>query len=105
MPAGTCQFSAHAGLIAAPYNEKHVFKDLLRQVSSNPTQPRSAYKISSQKIPGSTPGVTINLPLYLYSEPGSVVSTATGYGLDGPGIEPRWGQDFPHLSRPALGHT
>jgi len=22
--------------------------------------------------------------------------------LDGPGIESRWGQDFPHLSRPAL---
>jgi hypothetical protein len=34
--------------------------------------------------------------------PGSVVSTATSYGLDGPGIESRWGRDFPHLSRPAL---
>jgi hypothetical protein len=30
---------------------------------------------------------------------------ATGYGLDGPGIESRWGRDFPHLSRPALGPT
>ena len=29
--------------------------------------------------------------------PGSVVSIATGYGLDSPGIESRWGQDFPHL--------
>jgi hypothetical protein len=28
---------------------------------------------------------------------------ATGYGPDGPGIESRWWQDFPHLSRPALG--
>ena len=28
---------------------------------------------------------------------------ATGYGLDGPGIESRWGRNFPHLSRPALG--
>jgi len=37
--------------------------------------------------------------------PGSVVGIATGYGLDGPGIEPRWGRDFPHLSRPALGPT
>jgi hypothetical protein len=27
----------------------------------------------------------------------------TGYGLDGPGIESRWGRDFPHLSRPTLG--
>jgi hypothetical protein len=33
----------------------------------------------------------------------SVVGIATGYGQDGPGIESRWGRDFPHLSRPALG--
>jgi hypothetical protein len=32
----------------------------------------------------------------------SVVGIATGYGLDGPGIETRWGRDFPNLSRPAL---
>jgi hypothetical protein len=38
-------------------------------------------------------------------EPGSVVSIVTGYGLDGPGIEYRWGQHFPHLSRSALGPT
>ena len=37
--------------------------------------------------------------------PGSVVGIVTGYGLDGPGIESRWGRDFPHLSRPALGPT
>ena len=35
----------------------------------------------------------------------SSVSIATGYGLDGPGIEAQWGWDFPHLSRPALGPT
>jgi hypothetical protein len=35
--------------------------------------------------------------------PGSVVGIANGYGLDGPGIESRWGRDFPHLSKPALG--
>ena len=33
--------------------------------------------------------------------PGSVVGIATIYGLDGPGMESRWGRDFPHLSRPA----
>jgi hypothetical protein len=38
-------------------------------------------------------------------DPGSVVGIATGYGLDGPGIESQWGRDFPHLSRPALGPT
>jgi len=35
----------------------------------------------------------------------SLISIATGYGLDGPGIEPRWGRDFPHLSRLALEPT
>jgi hypothetical protein len=37
--------------------------------------------------------------------PGSSVGIATGYGLDGPGIEFRWGRDLQHLSRPALGPT
>ena len=37
--------------------------------------------------------------------PGSVVGIATAYGLDGPGIESWWGQDFPHLSIPALKPT
>jgi hypothetical protein len=35
----------------------------------------------------------------------SVGGIATRYGLDGPGIESRWGRDFPHSSRPALGPT
>ena len=39
------------------------------------------------------------------SGPGRVFGIATGYGLDGPGIESRWGRDFPHLPRPALGPT
>jgi hypothetical protein len=37
--------------------------------------------------------------------PGGSVGIVTGYGLDGPGIESRWGRDFSHLSRPALGPT
>ena len=35
----------------------------------------------------------------------SSVGIATRYGLDGPGIESRWGGDFPHPSRPTLGPT
>ena len=35
----------------------------------------------------------------------SAVGIATRYGLDGPGIESRWGRDFPQPSRPALGPT
>jgi hypothetical protein len=41
----------------------------------------------------------------LFDGSGSSVGIATDYGLDGPGIESRWGRDFPHLSRPALGPT
>jgi len=42
---------------------------------------------------------------HLRRGPGSVVGIATGYGLDGPGIESRWRRDFPHLSRSAPGPT
>ena len=36
----------------------------------------------------------------------SVVGIATRYGLEGPGIESRWGGEIsPHPSRPALGPT
>jgi hypothetical protein len=35
----------------------------------------------------------------------SSVGIATRYGLDLAGIESRWGRDFPHRSRPALGPT
>ena len=41
-----------------------------------------------------------------YGGPDSSVGIATGYGLDGPGIESRLGgRDFPLLSRPSLGPT
>jgi hypothetical protein len=35
----------------------------------------------------------------------SVVGIATRYELDGTGIESRWGRDFQHPSRTALGPT
>ena len=35
----------------------------------------------------------------------SSVGIATRYGLDGQGIESRWGRDFPHPFRPSLGST
>jgi hypothetical protein len=50
-----------------------------------------------------------DLHIYMHhnsvSGPGSSVGIATAYGLDGTGIESRWGGDFPNLSRPALGPT
>jgi hypothetical protein len=39
------------------------------------------------------------------SEPVSSVGIANGYGLESPGIESRWSQDFQHTSIPALGPT
>jgi hypothetical protein len=39
------------------------------------------------------------------SSPDSTVGIATRYGLDGPGIESRWGRDFPHLFGPFLRPT
>jgi hypothetical protein len=36
---------------------------------------------------------------------GSSDGIVTAYGLDGTGIESRWGRDLPHLSRPALWPT
>jgi hypothetical protein len=37
--------------------------------------------------------------------PGNLVDIATGYMVNGSGIESRWGRDFPHPSIPALGPT
>jgi hypothetical protein len=53
----------------------------------------------------------LHLSFIIFQQPGafcglgSVVGIATGYGLDSPEIETRWGRDFPHLSRLALGPT
>jgi hypothetical protein len=35
----------------------------------------------------------------------SSIGIATRHRLGGPGIESRWGRDYPHPSRPALGLT
>jgi len=47
-----------------------------------------------------------NEPLHVSSVDRHIsVGVATRYGLDGMGVESRWGRDFPHPSRPALGST
>ena len=40
--------------------------------------------------------------VYLIVLPKNVISIATRYWMDGPGIESRCGRIFPHPSRPAL---
>jgi hypothetical protein len=61
------------------------------------------------------PFSSVSLDKYQYDTPQSLHSVlfwltvwagiATCYGLDGLGIESRWGRDFLHPSRPALGPT
>jgi len=41
-------------------------------------------------------------PWHFFINRDSAVAIATRYGLDGLGIESRWGRDFPHPSRSAL---
>ena len=38
--------------------------------------------------------VYIYMYMYVFRGPGSVVGIATAYGLNGPGIESRWGEIF-----------
>jgi hypothetical protein len=52
-----------------------------------------------------TENITIFSSTSAYVGRDSSVDIATGYGLDGPGIESRWWRDFSHMSRPALGPT
>ena len=52
--------------------------------------------IMSFILPSFLPSFLFILPLYLslHFGPGSSVGIATNYGLDGPGIESRWGEIF-----------
>jgi hypothetical protein len=63
---------------------------------SDPSTPCMGSHYSQEKIYRHT---------FTYSGPGSSVGIATDYRLDGPGIESRWGCNFSHTSRPALGCT
>jgi hypothetical protein len=46
-----------------------------------------------------------NITYLLFMDRDSSVVIPTRFGLDGPMIESRWGRNFPHPSRPALGPT
>jgi hypothetical protein len=56
--------------------------------------------------------VGVNYIFYIYPEVSrkdvgrdSSAGKATHYGLEGPGIDSRWGRDFTHMSRQALRPT
>ena len=47
-----------------------------------------------------------NLPhVHISCGPGSSVGIATDYGLRGPGIESRWGRDFPPVQTGPVAHV
>jgi len=48
---------------------------------------------------------TVYIYIYIYMGRDSVVIIEIRYGPDGPRIETRFGRDFSHPSRPALGPT
>ena len=49
--------------------------------------------------------VVLQWNLYFMVVRESLFSIVIRYGLDGSGIELRWGRDFPHPSRPGPGST
>ena len=70
------------------------------------------YSVQAATVPPIPPYLSLSPlartlhPVYGYSVGrDSVVGITTRYELDGPGIESRWGKDFPQPSRPALGPT
>jgi hypothetical protein len=65
---------------------------------------KNLQKYNTIKVVGTRFRLFIRLHLYKSGRDSSV-GVATGYGLDGPGIESRWRRDFSHASRPALGPT
>jgi hypothetical protein len=78
--------------------DSHRFLITLAHVLSH----ASSYGICSEKSGNAT---SFSPSISDSGGPGSSVGIATYYGLDGPGIESRWGRDFSHTSRPSLGPT
>ena len=84
---------------------------VMRSVSNLPTIRREIWSFHHQdhcstlKMAESFPAMFVNFNYTTLCQwPGSVVGIATDYGLDGPGIESRWGEIF-RSSRPVLGST
>ena len=69
------------------------------------SKPRSQRSGSVRQYTAKAVATFFSVSLLIPCGPGSSVGIATGYSLNGPGIESRWGRDFPRLSRPALGPT
>jgi hypothetical protein len=79
-----------------------ILTEVCQLISALPSTPKSRRPLS---VDAFTPKFCMFVFVQSMSGPVSSVGIATGYGLDSPGIESRWGRDFPNLSRPALGPT
>jgi len=79
--------------------------------TSGPVQACTGFAFPTHRLCWSVPFVHylhvkwIHQALVLCMGRDSSVSTVTCYRLYSPGIESRWGRDFPHPSSPALGPT
>jgi len=63
------------------------------------------YSLTTGDVSGQVPLNKLRIIYLLGVGRDSSVGTVTCYWLDGLGIESRWGRDFLHPSRPALGAT
>jgi hypothetical protein len=59
----------------------------------------SAVKPQTNEVLGYTITKTTKLDTFVYVCRGGSIGKASRYGLDGTGIEARWGPDFPRPSR------
>ena len=76
---------------------------LHEQTARTANQGKGSSSSGPEELEGEMRERSFPMQLGIQSGPDSAVGIATGYGLDGPGIESRWGRDFLHLSRTALG--
>ena len=65
-----------------------------RPVQTGPGAHPASCTMGTGSFPGVKYGRVVLLTTHPLLVPGSSVGIATGYGLDGPGIESRWGRDF-----------
>jgi len=89
--------------------ELHLLRSIKKKLNSKKESHHSFYNLSPVwELKNKTQTAELSPFIYSYvyiSGPASSVGIATGNGLDGQGNESRWGRDFPHPSRPALGPT
>ena len=89
---------ASATIISLSYKKTNDTQTTVQNVSLKPS-----YFMVTVLIPPRGRKMSNYRPKYIKLGVFMLLLIATCYGLDGPRIESRWGLDFPHLCRPALG--